>query len=287
MQRASPMAHQDRVGSDDDSMADDPLLPREGSTRFEGNQEQRRAAVRNNMMLAFTEMGSQYRCIAFIYGIFWVSEIIASTIILSKTWNLPCDEDLRTWVLVMTSRLAFEVPLSLFFITSFGSNYRDPDTVQKARGLQNMLNLAINIWLLVGITWVSQSTTCSDTAPVLYRYSIAMCVFYVFLIVFPCICLLSICLCFPCIFLLLRHFGPRQGASDADINNLETISYKSDMEDNACSICFSDYAENEQLRRLPCHHTFHTACVDHWLRMKTSCPLCRHDINEPMEDGMV
>ncbi|KAI9124715.1 hypothetical protein K1719_004637 [Acacia pycnantha] len=43
-----------------------------------------------------------------------------------------------------------------------------------------------------------------------------------------------------------------------------------------CSICLGDFSESEWLRELPdCGHLFHRKCIDMWLRMNSSCPLCR------------
>ncbi|XP_057426418.1 RING-H2 finger protein ATL70-like [Lotus japonicus] len=43
-----------------------------------------------------------------------------------------------------------------------------------------------------------------------------------------------------------------------------------------CSICLMDYKESDLLRLLPgCGHFFHVMCVDPWLRMNLSCPVCR------------
>ncbi|KAG6484802.1 hypothetical protein ZIOFF_053327 [Zingiber officinale] len=43
-----------------------------------------------------------------------------------------------------------------------------------------------------------------------------------------------------------------------------------------CSICLSDYKESDVVRVLPeCGHVFHLRCVDPWLRLRPTCPLCR------------
>eukprot|EP01018_Ginkgo_biloba_P000983 Gb_15297 [translate_table: standard] len=43
-----------------------------------------------------------------------------------------------------------------------------------------------------------------------------------------------------------------------------------------CSICLGDFKERELLRLLPdCHHCFHSGCIDAWLRLHASCPMCR------------
>ncbi|MCL7023495.1 hypothetical protein MKW94_004977 [Papaver nudicaule] len=49
-------------------------------------------------------------------------------------------------------------------------------------------------------------------------------------------------------------------------------------EDAECSICLANYADNEELRELPCAHFFHVECVDKWLKENVSCPLCNCDI---------
>ncbi|XP_042408255.1 RING-H2 finger protein ATL67-like [Zingiber officinale] len=46
--------------------------------------------------------------------------------------------------------------------------------------------------------------------------------------------------------------------------------------DPVCSICLCEYREGEMLRMLPdCRHYFHLICVDVWLRLNASCPVCR------------
>lgn len=43
-----------------------------------------------------------------------------------------------------------------------------------------------------------------------------------------------------------------------------------------CPICLAEYEAGEVLRRAPdCGHCFHAACVDEWLRVSATCPLCR------------
>ena len=46
---------------------------------------------------------------------------------------------------------------------------------------------------------------------------------------------------------------------------------------SACPICLSEYRTKDTLRTLPdCFHYFHSDCIDEWLRMNSTCPLCRH-----------
>ncbi|KAK9144094.1 hypothetical protein Sjap_003997 [Stephania japonica] len=56
--------------------------------------------------------------------------------------------------------------------------------------------------------------------------------------------------------------------------------HKDYSEDAAqCYICLVEYEEGDSMRILPCHHEFHRACVDKWLKeIHRVCPLCRGDI---------
>lgn len=56
---------------------------------------------------------------------------------------------------------------------------------------------------------------------------------------------------------------------------------RSDVSDDGlekCTICLSEFEEEEDVRRLPCMHLFHIECVDQWLATNKRCPICRVDI---------
>ena len=56
------------------------------------------------------------------------------------------------------------------------------------------------------------------------------------------------------------------------------VKQESDDEGDKCTICLSEFEDSEDVRRLPCMHLFHTACVDQWLSSNKRCPICRVDI---------
>ncbi|KAL3570592.1 hypothetical protein D5086_027841 [Populus alba] len=48
-------------------------------------------------------------------------------------------------------------------------------------------------------------------------------------------------------------------------------------DDNTCSICLCEYKHKETLKTIPeCKHCFHSDCIDEWLRLNASCPICRN-----------
>ncbi|CAL1406314.1 unnamed protein product [Linum trigynum] len=47
-----------------------------------------------------------------------------------------------------------------------------------------------------------------------------------------------------------------------------------------CAVCLNRFNNTEVLRLLPkCRHAFHADCVDTWLDVHSTCPLCRHRIH--------
>ncbi|CAN8316554.1 unnamed protein product [Cochlearia groenlandica] len=45
---------------------------------------------------------------------------------------------------------------------------------------------------------------------------------------------------------------------------------------SCCHICLGDYKGNHVLRQLPdCNHFFHVKCIDTWLKLNPTCPVCR------------
>ncbi|XAR64923.1 hypothetical protein NMG60_11008823 [Bertholletia excelsa] len=54
---------------------------------------------------------------------------------------------------------------------------------------------------------------------------------------------------------------------------------------SSCSICLADYKDTDVLRLLPeCGHLFHLGCVDPWLLLHPTCPICR---NSPLPSPLV
>jgi len=62
-------------------------------------------------------------------------------------------------------------------------------------------------------------------------------------------------------------------------------SKRQENEPQECAICLEDYADEDELRILPCKHEFHITCIDSWLTTrKKFCPICKRDICLPTEE---
>ncbi|XP_057981383.1 RING-H2 finger protein ATL52 [Malania oleifera] len=72
------------------------------------------------------------------------------------------------------------------------------------------------------------------------------------------------------------------GLDESLIKSITVCKYtKGDglVEGTECSVCLSEFMEEESLRLLPkCNHAFHIPCIDTWLKSHTNCPMCRSNI---------
>ncbi|KAJ2891359.1 hypothetical protein IWW38_003653 [Coemansia aciculifera] len=49
-----------------------------------------------------------------------------------------------------------------------------------------------------------------------------------------------------------------------------------------CGICMEEYVPEEYAVELPCKHLYHKECIDHWLGMNGTCPICRATVGASM-----
>ncbi|KAK7389212.1 hypothetical protein VNO78_24048 [Psophocarpus tetragonolobus] len=191
----------------------------------------------------------------------------------------------------------------------------EDDGISMAKHLESANTMFSFIWWVVGFYWVSaDSEALLRDSPMLYWLCIAFLGFDVFFVVFcialACIIGLAVCCCLPCIIALLYAVADQEGASKEDIEQLAKFKFQRTEtneklagntqgaaggimieceadspiehalpdEDAECCICLSAYDDGVELRQLPCGHHFHCACVDKWLYINATCPLCKYNI---------
>ncbi|MCO5586177.1 hypothetical protein L7F22_040116 [Adiantum nelumboides] len=172
------------------------------------------------------------------------------------------------------------------------------------------------LWWVIGFYWTSTGSQSHD-APLLFWVCVAFLAFDVFFVVFcvslACIIGVAVCCCLPCIIALMHAVVEQEGASEEDLNLLPKYKFRRigtypkagaymanpsggtmsiigtrpsgatlervlPAEDAECCICLSTYEDGVELRELPCGHHFHCGCVDRWLHMNSTCPLCKFNI---------
>ncbi|GAA0149325.1 hypothetical protein LIER_08532 [Lithospermum erythrorhizon] len=172
------------------------------------------------------------------------------------------------------------------------------------------------IWFVVGNVWVFGGHTSSSEAPNLYRLCIVFLTFSCIGYAMPFILCATICCCLPCIISVLGfHEDPTQsrGETSESISSLPTYKFKIKKnkniskkdsnnpsgeggiiaagtekecvisgDDAVCCICLAKYSNNDELKELPCSHFFHKECVDKWLKINATCPLCKAEVGETL-----
>ncbi|CAN7012968.1 hypothetical protein Bca4012_031016 [Brassica carinata] len=87
---------------------------------------------------------------------------------------------------------------------------------------------------------------------------------------------------------LARHATrkpPRGRVRSAIVRAYKKVKVEKNMKlpgknNNICSICLSEYASSETVGcLLICEHCFHVECIDTWLQLRSSCPICRNSFS--------
>ncbi|KAJ6845085.1 putative E3 ubiquitin-protein ligase [Iris pallida] len=199
--------------------------------------------------------------------------------------------------------------------SSDGELDRDGEATSVAKHLESANTMFSFIWWIMGFYWVSAGgPALTRDAPQLYWLCIVFLAFDVFFVVFcvalACVIGIAVCCCLPCIIAILYAVADQEGASDEDIRQLPKYKFRragdsekpcdeitrtsggimtecgSDAplehelsaEDAECCICLSAYEDGVELRQLPCNHHFHCSCIDKWLYINATCPLCKYNI---------
>ncbi|KAL6177210.1 hypothetical protein ACLB2K_048736 [Fragaria x ananassa] len=197
---------------------------------------------------------------------------------------------------------------------SLADHLNEEGTGSVAKHLESANTMFSFIWWIIGFYWVSAGgQTLARASPQLYWLCIIFLGYDVFFVVFcvalACIIGIAVCCCLPCIIALLYAVADQDGASKEDIEQLSKFKFRRvsnekiaadeqgphggvmtecgtdspiehvlSPEDAECCICLSSYDDGAELRQLPCGHHFHCSCIDKWLFINATCPLCKYNI---------
>ncbi|CAN1236877.1 E3 ubiquitin-protein ligase At4g11680 [Linum grandiflorum] len=177
------------------------------------------------------------------------------------------------------------------------------------------------IWWLVGFYWITDAgQNPIHDSPLLYWLCVAFLafdvIFVIICIAIACLVGVAICCCLPCIIAVLYAITDQEGATKEEIDQLPKFKFRRvrdvkfcdeesqapagefmskcddslierslPEEDAECCICLSSYDDGTEVRELPCRHHFHCPCIDKWLYMNATCPLCKFNISKAGNQG--
>uniref|UniRef100_A0A915CYV9 RING-type E3 ubiquitin transferase n=1 Tax=Ditylenchus dipsaci TaxID=166011 RepID=A0A915CYV9_9BILA len=64
--------------------------------------------------------------------------------------------------------------------------------------------------------------------------------------------------------------------------HLENREIKIEKEEEICSICLGAVPAFET-ETLGCKHKFHKKCIERWLSIKSTCPICRRQMQNKID----
>ncbi|XP_057530712.1 E3 ubiquitin-protein ligase MPSR1-like [Amaranthus tricolor] len=86
---------------------------------------------------------------------------------------------------------------------------------------------------------------------------------------------------------LFRSVPSKDGpppASKSAIEAIPSVEIK-DGEQGECVICLEECEIGGVVKEMPCKHRFHSGCIEKWLALHGSCPVCRFTMPVEEEDG--
>lgn len=77
---------------------------------------------------------------------------------------------------------------------------------------------------------------------------------------------------------LFRELGGKDGQPPASKASIEAMPCVGIEEKGECVICLEEFEVGGIAKEMPCKHRFHGDCIEKWLGMHGSCPVCRHSM---------
>jgi hypothetical protein len=233
--------------------------------------------------------------VSFVLLAIWAAVEIP-VVLLTLMWNLgnECDAPLKLWLGVMELRHVLFLGATYYQIKQ--GHTRPARMVGVA--VNQFCSMGTLVWILAGQIWLFDSETCTNSAPGVFTISLALLVVFYGLLGLPVLALVLTCLCIPALYIIRRASGytpPTAGSSQTRIDEIPTriigaattgngndVENPDDSKEGSgseeCAVCMESFSAGDEVRVLPCNHEFHVACVDQWLRMRSTCPLCRSNI---------
>eukprot|EP00276_Gloeochaete_wittrockiana_P002556 CAMPEP_0184671214 /NCGR_PEP_ID=MMETSP0308-20130426/85366_1 /TAXON_ID=38269 /ORGANISM="Gloeochaete witrockiana, Strain SAG 46.84" /LENGTH=344 /DNA_ID=CAMNT_0027118297 /DNA_START=145 /DNA_END=1179 /DNA_ORIENTATION=- len=164
-----------------------------------------------------------------------------------------------------------------------------------------VLRLMTFAWLIVGSALTLESSTCRMTSPSLFTLSLVLVV--LFIVMISMFFLYACAYFFVLVVVRTLHrlrllglarqtqtttamggrSGGRVGVPEDVLLAMPKIVFASQQaslpnENYTCAVCLGDFEQGEEVRVLPCLHSFHCKCIDPWLLGRNSCPLCQRPL---------
>ncbi|XP_063539573.1 E3 ubiquitin-protein ligase RNF126-like [Cydia strobilella] len=58
----------------------------------------------------------------------------------------------------------------------------------------------------------------------------------------------------------------------------EAVTEEQAAANTSCSVCWENFQLGEMVSKLQCEHIFHSTCIEPWLQLHATCPICRRSL---------
>ncbi len=271
--------------------------------------------------MRWLQINRRFRCIMSSVALafsFLLILLLVAWVVLIATYilSLPktCDVPLKSYFWLATLQLALDFFRAeiMKWICRWSTNSRGGVPLRVL-----LYNIAYMIYamlvLRLGIFSVFvEDSTCYDTAPELF---LASAVFVSLTLLAWTLIIVGYILPFAAVAVLLTRNGyfpnedldalngtegnrrarllgilPNNLANPAPpdcVEKLRVVIYDeiNDSFQKECCICLMEYIEGDGIVATPCDHIFHKVCCKEWLQLSRSCPICRRDVVDELDEG--
>lgn len=88
---------------------------------------------------------------------------------------------------------------------------------------------------------------------------------------------------FPSEFLNMQFENVKQPLTQEAFNNISDVKYINiknfgETKDDQCSICLTEFEDDDNVKYTECCHFFHPNCLGEWTKQSHTCPICRKSL---------
>mmetsp|Transcript_4426 Transcript_4426/g.7649 ORF Transcript_4426/g.7649 Transcript_4426/m.7649 type:complete len:394 (-) Transcript_4426:166-1347(-) len=205
-----------------------------------------------------------------------------------------CDVPLQDWVYVVYGVVAYNFFIGKYIIKFICRWQHDPQVPTRpplrVRLFQGSIVLFIFIWNCLGLHWArvsghidSDERPCTEAAPMLRDSVMAYAAFNIAWTIFMWVNMIGLSQILAAMMRAGVLHTSQAAPKGALERNSEPVVYDEKdekiKENPQCSVCLDDFDDKKPIvRTKACQHTFHKQCLQGWLQVNRTCPLCREDL---------
>lgn len=221
----------------------------------------------------------------------------------SSEQHKECDVPLETWFYVCIFNILYHINFggksihmqiirTVCRYQATEQNLEPPPP--RVRAYHLTTTVFVFMWHCVGLHWIRISRTCHKTAP---NFFAACYLFAAFNVIFTVFTTISKCGLQRLLGSLLRRgilpasmlSGSLNAAPEGTLDLQQSVIFDAEEFGDSlqCPTCLEDFSKESDIKKTVCGHYFDRECLEQWLKLNRTCPLCRADLAQGLEGGSV